>query len=108
MTTSTFGSSIKRREDPKLITGLGTYTDDINLPNMLHAAIVRSPHAHASIRNIDTSRAKNHPGVVAVSTGAELQHQLGSPSPLGGSCQARSMFHMLPWLLIRHDSWVRP
>ena len=78
MTTSTIGSSIKRREDPKLITGQGTYTDDIKLVGMLHAVIVRSPHAHAKITNIDTSRAKNHPGVVAVFTGAELQAQLGS------------------------------
>ena len=77
MTTSTFGSSIKRREDPKLITGQGTFVDDIKLVGMLHAAIVRSPHAHARITKIDTSRAKNHPGVIAVFTGAELQDELG-------------------------------
>ena len=78
MTTSTFGSSIKRREDPKLITGQGNYVDDIKLFGMLHAAIVRSPHAHARITNIDTSKAKSHPGVVAVFTGAELRQELGS------------------------------
>ena len=78
MTTAPFGSSIKRREDPKLITGQGNYVDDIKLFGMLHAMIVRSPHAHARIRNIDTSRARNHPGVVAVFTGMELQEQLGS------------------------------
>ena len=78
MTTSTFGSSIKRREDPKLITGQGNYVDDIKIFGMLHAAIVRSPHAHARITNIDTSRAKSHPGVVAVFTGAELRQELGS------------------------------
>ena len=82
MTTSTIGSSIKRREDPKLITGHGTYTDDIKLVGMVHAALVRSPHAHARILNIDTSRAKVHPGVLGVFTGAELQHQLGA-LPLG-------------------------
>ena len=82
MTTAIFGSSIKRREDPKLITGLGTYVDDIKLVGILHAAIVRSPHAHARIRNIDMSKAGSHPGVVAVFTGAELQHQLGA-LPLG-------------------------
>ena len=82
MTTSTFGSSIKRREDPKLITGQGTYVDDIKIFGMLHAVMVRSPHAHARITNIDTSRARNHPGVVAVFTGAELQHDLGA-LPLG-------------------------
>ena len=82
MTTGTFGTSVKRREDPKFITGQGTYVDDIKLVGMLHAAIVRSPHAHARIRSIDTSRAQNHPGVVAVFTGAELQNQLGA-LPLG-------------------------
>ena len=76
-TTTVFGSSIKRREDPKLITGQGTYVDDIKLVGMLHAAIVRSPHAHARILNVDTSRAKNRPRVVAVFTGAELQEELG-------------------------------
>ena len=77
MTTSPFGSSIKRREDPKFITGRGTYTDDIKLFGMLHAAIVRSPHAHARITNIDAAKARNHPGVVAVFTGAELQQEAG-------------------------------
>lgn len=81
-TTTVFGSSIKRREDPKLITGQGTYVDDIKLVGMLHAAIVRSPHAHARILNVDTSRAKNRPGVVAVFTGAELQEpSLAANSP---------------------------
>ena len=51
------GSSIKRREDPALITGRGKYTDDLKIPGMLHAAIVRSPHAHARIRSIDTKAA---------------------------------------------------
>ncbi len=78
MTIATFGSSVKRREDPKLITGQGTYVDDIKMVGMLHAVMVRSPHAHAKILNIDTSRAKNHPGVLAVSTGADLQEELGS------------------------------
>ena len=66
-----FGSGIKRREDPRLITGTARYTDDIVLPGMLHAAILRSPHAHARIRRIDTSGAKAAPGVVAVFTGAD-------------------------------------
>ena len=78
MTTAIFGSRIKRREDPKLITGQGTYTDDVQLVGMLHAVLVRSPHAHAKISKIDTSRAKAQPGVVAVWTGADLQAKLGS------------------------------
>ncbi len=66
-----FGSGIKRREDPRLLTGTARYTDDMQLPGMLHAAIVRSPHGHARIRGIDTSRAKTAPGVVAVYTSAD-------------------------------------
>ena len=47
MTTQVFGSSIKRREDPRLITGKGTYVDDVKLTGMLHLVLVRSPHPHA-------------------------------------------------------------
>ena len=70
--SSPFGASIKRREDPRLITGAGHYTDDVRLPGMLSMAILRSPHAHARIINIDTSAAKAMPGVVAIYTGADL------------------------------------
>ena len=77
MTTAVFGSSIKRREDPKLITGQGNYVDDIKLVGMLHAAFVRSPHAHANIRGIETSKAEALEGVVAIFTGAQLQEDLG-------------------------------
>src|SRR5436309_743045 len=61
-----FGKSIKRREDPRFITGRGQYVDDLKLPGMMYAAFVRSPHAHARIRKIDTAAALRHPGVVAV------------------------------------------
>ena len=77
-TTQVFGSSIKRREDPRLITGQGNYVDDIKLVGLLHMVLVRSPHAHANIKGIDTSGAKAVDGVVAVSTGEELKDQLGS------------------------------
>ncbi len=66
-----FGSAIRRREDPRLITGTATYTDDLIMPGMVHAAIVRSPYAHARIRKIDTHRARHAPGVIAVYTGAD-------------------------------------
>ena len=66
------GRSIKRREDPKLITGKGNYLDDIKLPGMLHVALVRSPYAHANIVSIDASKALAMPGVVAVFTGADM------------------------------------
>jgi aerobic carbon-monoxide dehydrogenase large subunit len=71
-----FGSGIRRREDPRLMTGTAKYTDDISLPGMVHAAILRSPHGHARIKSIDTSRAKAAPGVVAVFTGADTEELL--------------------------------
>ncbi len=71
MSARIFGSAIRRREDPRLLTGTGTFTDDISLPGMVYAAMLRSPHAHARITRIDTTRAKSAPGVVAVFTGAD-------------------------------------
>jgi len=70
--SSPFGSSVKRREDPRLMTGGGHFTDDIRLPGLLSLKILRSPHAHARIKSIDTSAARAMPGVVAVYTGADL------------------------------------
>jgi aerobic carbon-monoxide dehydrogenase large subunit len=64
-----FGSNIKRREDPRLITGAATYTDDLKLPGMCYAAILRSPYAHARINSIDVSAARAAPGVLAVYDG---------------------------------------
>ncbi len=71
-TAKLMGASIKRREDPRFITGKGNYTDDLKLPGMTYAAFVRSPHSHAGIRKIDTSKALKHPGVVAVFTGKDM------------------------------------
>jgi aerobic carbon-monoxide dehydrogenase large subunit len=67
------GASIKRSEDPRILTGAGRYVDDIKLPGMLHAAFVRSPMAHARVLSVDASAARELPGVVAVLTGAELE-----------------------------------
>jgi len=72
MSTRIFGSGIKRREDPRLITGKAKYTDDIKLPGLLHMAVVRSPYAHANIKSIDTSAAEAMDGVVAVFTGEDI------------------------------------
>ena len=72
MPTKLVGQAIKRREDPRLITGQGTFLDDIKLPGMTHACVLRSPYAHAKIKSIDTSKAKSHPGVVAVFTGEDM------------------------------------
>ena len=66
------GSAVKRVEDKRFLTGKGQYTDDIVLPNMTHAFIIRSPHAHAKINSIDASEALAHPGVVAVFTGQDM------------------------------------
>lgn len=71
MTTRVFSSGIRRREDPRLITGRAAYTDDIKLPGMVHAAILRSPYAHAAIEAVDTSAAAGQPGVIAVFTGQD-------------------------------------
>ena len=80
------GSPIKRREDPRLITGQATYVDDIKLTGMLHMAVLRSPYGHAHIRSINTEAARNHPGVVAVYTAEDLKGVVGNVAvavPLG-------------------------
>ena len=59
--TSMVGASVKRKEDPRLITGEGKYTDDLQLSGMVHMAVLRSPHAHARILRIDASKALEHP-----------------------------------------------
>jgi aerobic carbon-monoxide dehydrogenase large subunit len=69
---SYLGQPIKRFEDPRLVTGHGSYVNDIALPNMLHAAVLRSPYAHAHLRLIEISAARTLPGVVAVLTGADI------------------------------------
>ena len=66
------GQAIKRKEDPRLITGQAKYLDDIQLPGMVHAAVLRSPYAHAKINSIDTSEAESLPGVVGVFTGKDF------------------------------------
>jgi len=77
------GKRIRRREDPRLITGTATYVEDIQMPGMLHAAIVRSPHAAANIRSVDTKAAAGAPGVVAIFTGSDTE-KVG-PVPCGAS-----------------------
>ena len=83
------GKSVKRREDARFIRGKGNYVEDIKLPGMLHMAVLRSPFAHARINSIDTSRAEQSPGVVAVVTGELLaQHNLAWMPTLSGDTQA--------------------
>ena len=67
------GASIKRSEDPRILTGRGRYVDDIRLPGMLHAAFVRSPLAHGTVLSVDVSAAQELPGVFGVYTGADIE-----------------------------------
>ncbi|MDH4181628.1 MAG: xanthine dehydrogenase family protein molybdopterin-binding subunit, partial [Betaproteobacteria bacterium] len=77
--TNVMGKSVRRKEDYRFLTGAGQYTDDVNPDRHTHAYFLRSPHAHARIRGIDTSRAKAAPGVVAVCTSADLEGVNGLP-----------------------------
>jgi aerobic carbon-monoxide dehydrogenase large subunit len=72
MTATGIGASVRRKEDHRFITGKGHYTDDINRPGQTYACFVRSPHAHATIKSIDSKAAAAMPGVLAVLTGAQL------------------------------------
>ncbi len=74
------GAPALRKEDAELITGQGRFVDDIRLPGMLYMAFVRSPFAHASIEKVDTARALQTPGVVAVFTADDLPFQAGIPT----------------------------
>ncbi len=76
--TKYVGKPLKRKEDPRLIQGISHYVDDIHLADMHYVAVVRSPHAHAIIRSIDTSKARTAPGVVAVLTGEDLRGVIGN------------------------------
>ena len=87
------GKRIRRKEDPRLITGTATYVDDIKMPGMHHACIVRSPHAAARIRSIRTQAALDRPGVAAVFTGADVASV--GPVPCGAS---------LPGLRVPHHA----
>jgi carbon-monoxide dehydrogenase large subunit len=72
MSDTGIGARVKRKEDQRFITGKGRYTDDINLKGQTYAYFVRSPHAHAAVKSINTAKAKKMPGVVGVLTGAEV------------------------------------
>ena len=67
------GQPVRRKEDVRLLTGRGTYTDDIDRPGQAHAFVLRSPHAHARILSIDTAAARAAPGVLAVLTGRDAE-----------------------------------
>src|SRR5215470_9571835 len=82
MQVSYVGQSMKRFEDPRLLTGNGAFVGDLILPDMLHAAVLRSQHAHARLRAVDVAVARAMPGVVEVLTGADIAGVLpGIPTP---------------------------
>ncbi len=91
MATRWFGASIPRNEDPRLLRGKGSFVDDIDLPEQLHAGVLRSTHARARILNIDVSAARELPGVHLVLTASDLGEVL-EPSPL----------------LVPHDALTQP
>src|SRR5438874_173976 len=72
MVATGIGAAVRRKEDQRFITGRGHYTDDVNRPGQVFAVFVRSPHAHATIKHVDSKAASERAGVLAVLTGAEL------------------------------------
>src|SRR5437660_3250106 len=83
------GAEVKRKEDPRLITGTSTYVGDLALPGMHYVAFVRSPHAHARVRKIDVAPALKRPGVFKVVTGNEIR-KLCAPLPIAGAGEGGS------------------
>ena len=79
-----FGAAVRRREDPRFLRGEGRFIDDVTLPGLLHAAFLRSPHAHATLTRVRTDAARTMPGVVAVFTHADLARWM-KPLPLFGA-----------------------
>src|SRR5713101_7938820 len=78
------GAEVKRKEDPRLITGTSSYVGDLALPGMHYVVFVRSPHAHARVRRIDAAAALRRPGVCKVVTGSDIR-KLCAPLPLPGA-----------------------
>jgi len=83
------GQGVSRFEDPRLVRGGGRYTDDIKLPGLVHGVVLRSPHAHAKIRSIDTAAAMTAPGVLAVLTSADVKAAGYGDLPVPGGLKRR-------------------
>jgi carbon-monoxide dehydrogenase large subunit len=96
MTTRALGARIRRHEDRRLLRGLGCFVDDVDPPGVLHAAVLRSPHAHARIAGIDASRARAVPGVALVATATDLG-AINQPTPL-----------LIPHPSLTHPRTARP
>lgn len=105
------GAPIPRREDARLLTGRGTFVDDLPMPGVAHAAMVRSPHAHARVRRIDTAAALALPGVLAVVTAADVADiqkpwPARMPSPVPGTSLRHGARYTLPRDKVRHAGEV--
>ncbi|MBI4638367.1 MAG: xanthine dehydrogenase family protein [Candidatus Rokubacteria bacterium] len=101
--TAPIGVSLKRKEDRRFLTGHGCYLDDLRLPGLLHAAIVRSPHAHARVERVDAAAAREMPGVVAVLTIDDLPECEGAVPPLVAAPALRAYRHgALAGASVRH------
>jgi carbon-monoxide dehydrogenase large subunit len=111
------GDAVRRKEDLRLVTGGGCYSDDFNFPGQAYGAALRSPHAHARIRSIDVARARGMPGVLAVLTGQDaradglkaIPHLAGAGAPpdivlknRDGSAVPVAPHHILPADRVRH------
>ena len=98
------GQSMKRFEDPRLVTGNGAFVGDLTLPNMLHTAVLRSQHAHARLRSIDVAAARAVPGVVTVLTGADIASVLpGIPTRAMTGERAVDALQAPEYPLLPHD-----
>src|SRR4029078_13537970 len=86
--TKGIGQPVRRKEDARLVTGAGCFSDDVDLPRQTRAFVVRSVHAHARIKGIDTTRAKALKGVLAVLTGVDLKGDRVNPIPPDASTTA--------------------
>src|SRR2546430_4708346 len=98
--------TVRRREDPRLITGRGEFVDDLRILGCLHAAMVRSPHAHARIRAIDVSAARRAPGVDGVFTATHLG-RAGEPKPVYAPHPALPVPGRIPPLATARSRFVR-
>ncbi len=104
------GQGVPRFEDPRLVSGRGMFIDDVFLPNMAHAVVLRSSYAHAKIVSIDTSRAKAGPGVLAVLTGEDWAASGWGDMPVAGGIKKRdgkpAFKHPYPALVTDRVRWV--
>ena len=100
-----FGASPRRREDARFLIGKGAYLDDLVFPDLAHAVFVRSPHAHAGVRTIDTTQARALPGVLAVLTAADVSADglNDLPPTVEANPQTGERFHFTPMPLLARD-----